>query len=183
LSDTTAFASAPTATTSHLFLDTPPILSPPPTRTAFIQRLKLKHRQPYPTHNDNDDAEDNDDDDDGMERDPGLSLPSSTSHSPTTQSPITPLSPIDNDDQDFTDRRGGHGHGDQRWILSAACDEELKEWGRYLDEAEAEAKARTRIPKKDAEEEVENCRRLSAMTATSSAGWSAIALSCDECIR
>jgi hypothetical protein len=136
--------------------------SPPPlTRAAFIQRLKLKHRQSHWTYDDDDIVNDDNDHygDDETEHDPGLSPSSSKSTTPETQSPISPVD--DDDDGDDNDGRD-EPHG---WILSAAGDEELKEWGQYLDETCANPN-----------------RRLSGGTAASSTGWSAIALSCGECL-
>jgi hypothetical protein len=135
--------------------------SPPPsTRAAFIQRLKLKHHcQSHLTYdeNHNDDEDDDDDDDDHYGDDEtergrpvDLSPCSSKSTTPETQSPILP---VDDDD-------GDHPH---RWILSAARDEELEEWGQYLDEAG------------------EN-RYSSDAKAASSASWTSIALSWGECV-
>ena len=142
-----------------------PLSIPPLTRTAFIRRLKLKHQRSHTTvHNDadtdadadgDDDHEDNASDQEGPP--PSLSSPSSTSLTIETRSPI---SPVDNDD-DIHDLP----HDDRRWISAAACDEEVKEWGQYLDEAG------------------ENRRRLSGTTAASSTGWSAIAVSCGDCVH
>jgi hypothetical protein len=132
---------------------------PPPSRAAFIRRLKLRHHHQrshlFHTEKHNhkhvydDDDDDNDDHygDDETEREPlpGLSSCSSKSSTPEAQSPISP-------DDD--------GHHDDRWILSPARDEELKEWEQYLDEAG------------------EN-RLSSDPRRASSAGWSSIALSCE----
>jgi len=139
---------------------TPPSI-PPLTRTAFIRRLKLKHQRSHTTvHNDVDaDDDDDHDEDDASEQGgpPSLSSPSSTSLTIETRSPI---SPVDNDDVHDLPH-----DDDRRWISAAACDEEVKEWGQYLDEAG------------------ENRRRLSGTTAASSTGWSAIAVSCGDCVH
>jgi len=141
---------------------TPPNI-PPLTRTAFIRRLKLKHQRSHTTVHNDDDDDDNDDGDDDDDNDseqggpPSLSSPSSTSLTIETRSPI---SPVDNDIHDLPQ------DDDRRWISSAACDEELKEWGRYLDEAGENRR-----------------RRLSGTTAASSTGWSAIAVSCGDCVH
>jgi len=126
---------------------------PPPTRAAFIRRLKLKHHhRSHLTYDENHNYHDDDDDDhygdDETERE-RLSPCSSKSTTPETQSPILLV-----DDAD-----GRHDDHPHRWILSAARDEELKEWEQYLDEAG------------------EN-HRLSDARPASSASWSSIARSC-----
>jgi len=153
--------------TSHLphIVRPPSPDSPPLSRAAFIGRLKLKHRRPHPTYDKNDG-----DDSTGQEN-PGLSSSSSsTSPTPSTRSPISPV-----DDDGPPGDGAGDGTkgsvGGQWWILSAACDEELKEWGLYLGDAVEESNGE------------ENRRRLSGDTAASSERWSAIAASCGECIR
>jgi len=158
--------------TSHLphIIRPPSPDSPPLSRAAFIGRLKLKHRRPHPTY------DKNDGDDSTEQENPGLSSSSSSSTSPTpsTRSPISPIPPVDNDDGPPGDGAGDGTKGsvdDQRWILSPACDEELKEWGLYLGNAVEESS------------DEENRRRLSGDTAASYERWSAIAASCGECVR
>jgi len=158
-------------TTSHLPdpIQNPLTESPPPsTRSAIIRHLKLRHHRSHPTYAKNHNKDDDDDDndhygDDETEREPGLLSPcSSKSTTPETQwSPISPAD--DNDDDHENDGHEVLDNNPRRWILSAACDEELMEWGQYLDEPG------------------EN-HRLSDATAASSASWSAIALSCGECV-
>ena len=133
---------------------TPPN-TPPLTRTAFIQRLKLKHQRSHTTVHNDDDDDDHEDNESEQGGPPSLSSPSSSSLTIETRSPI---SPIDNDVDDLP-------RDDRSWISSAACDEELKEWGQYLDEP------------------CVNRRRLSDVTAASSTGWSAIAVSCGDCVH
>jgi hypothetical protein len=131
---------------------------PPPTRAAFVRRLKLKHHhRSHLTYDENYNHDDDDDDDDHYGDDetereplPGLSPCSSKSTTPETQSPILPA-----DDDD-----GHHDDHPHRWILSAARDEELKEWEQYLVEAG------------------ENHRLTDARRTASSASWNSVALSC-----
>jgi len=108
-----------------------------------------------------------DDDDDDDEPDwvpPELSPSSSTSSAFESPLPISPPAApeaarenAEKEDDDSPDRG-------RQWIWAAACDEELKEWGQYLDE------------------ERENCR-LSVATAASDAVWSTIANSHGEGMR
>lgn len=83
------------------------------------ERLRLRRRS-APT------TEDDDDDESDWEREPELShshSASSLSSSPAaTPSPLSPLG-----------LEELHDDG-RRWVLSAARDEEVKEWGQYLDD-------------------------------------------------
>jgi hypothetical protein len=73
---------------------------------------------------------------------------------PSSSTPETPLPASPTDDFVLEGRR---------WILSAACDEEVQEWGQCLGEAAAN-------------------RRASAATAASSAIWRTMARSDGECV-
>jgi hypothetical protein len=141
---------------------TPPN-TPPLTRTAFIRRLKVNHQRSYTTdHNDEFGAgiHDHDHEDDASELGGLPSLSSSPSSTSLTIETRSPVSPVHHDDvHDDLPR------DDRSWISSAACDDDLKEWGQYLNEAG------------------ENRRRLSGATAASSTGWSAIAASCEDCVQ
>ena len=159
---TPSHAPLPTQQQHH---HTPPN-TPPLSRTAFIRRLKLTHQQSYTTDHDDDEFgagdHDHDHEDDASELSglPSLSSsPSSTSLTIETRSPVSPVHDDDDDVHDDLPR------DDRSWISSAACDDDLKEWGQYLNEAG------------------ENRRRLSGATAASSTGWSAIALSCEDCVQ
>lgn len=145
---------------------------PPLTRTAFVRRLRLKHQRSYTADHADDQEEDDRDDDDyeyGWEQGggppPSLSSPLSTSLTIETRSPVSPVV-VDEDAVVHHHHDDLLPHDDRRWISSAACDEEVKEWGKYLDEGG------------------ENRRRpLSGATAASSStGWSAIAVSCGDCV-
>jgi hypothetical protein len=141
---------------------TPPN-TPSLSRTAFIRRLKLKHQQSYTTdHNEDEDEAgtgDHDHEDDASELSGLPSLSSSPSSTSLTIETRSPLSPVHDDVRDLP------RDDDRSWISSAACDDDLKEWGQYLDEAG------------------EHRRRLSGATAASSTGWSAIAMSCEDCVQ
>ena len=158
--------------TSHIphIIRPPSPDTPPLSRAAFIRRLKLKHHRPHPTYDKNDDK--NDGDDSTGQENPGLSSSSSsTSPTPSTRSPISPV--VDDGPPGDGAGDGTKGSADgQRWILSAACDEELKEWGLYLGDAV-----------EDSSGEENRRRRLSGDTAASSERWSAIAASCGEYTR
>ena len=162
---TPSHAPLPTQQQQQQHHHTPPN-TPPLSRTAFIRRLKLTHQQSYTTDHDDDEFgagdHDHDHEDDASELSglPSLSSsPSSTSLTIETRSPVSPVHDDDDDVHDDLPR------DDRSWISSAACDDDLKEWGQYLNEAG------------------ENRRRLSGATAASSTGWSAIALSCEDCVQ
>jgi len=103
---------------------------------------------------------------------PELSPSSSTSSTFETSLPVSPLTATATATPTTTAaareddvEEGGDDTPDKgrQWIWAAARDEELKEWGQYLDE------------------ERENCR-LSVATADSSAVWSIIANSHGESV-
>jgi len=145
-----------------------PTLLPPLTRTALVRRLKLERQRSYAVDHAHDDDDDRQEDD-GWERGGPPSLSSSPSSTSLTIETRSPVSPVGVDDEDVVVHRHHDDlpHDDRRWISSAACDEEVKEWGQYLDEG-GENRRR---------------RRLSGATAASSStGWSAIAVSCGDCV-
>jgi hypothetical protein len=117
--------------------DDPPRSSSPNTPLPSIRdtELSLNPRSSPPR-----------DDETETESEPPLTPSSSTRETPL------PTSPTDD-----------YALAGRRWILSAACDEDVREWGECLGEAAAN-------------------RRSSAATAASSAVWRTMARSDGECV-
>jgi hypothetical protein len=184
----------PSPSPSETTTTTPPAL----TRTAFIRRLKLERQRSYAVDEDDDDhheeEEEDDHDRDQEEEDddeweqggpPRLSSPSSTCLTIEMRSPISPVDHHNHDHLVVVRHDHLPQDDDRRWISSAACEEEVKEWGKYLVDEAAEDHPHQQHHLRPGPSPRQRRRRLSDATAasgSSSTGWSAIAVSCGDCV-